>query len=35
MSGPRLAALLCFAEVLSMASFASWPGLVPEFMDMW
>jgi len=35
MSGARLAVLLCFAEILSMASFASWPALVPDFMDLW
>jgi len=35
MSARRLTALLCFAEILSMASFASWPGLVPDFMELW
>jgi MFS family permease len=35
MSTARLATLLCIGEILSMASFATWPGLVPEFMDMW
>lgn len=35
MTTGRLAFLLCFAEILSMASFASWPGLVPDFMDLW
>lgn len=35
MSARRLVFLLCLAEVLSMASFAGWPALMPDFMDMW
>ena len=35
MSATRLTFLLCFAQILSMSSFASWPTLMLEFQGLW